>query len=58
MRLSWLRPLPLAIAVVSSMAIDKRDADFYSVRTRMTKDLSGRSGDPKGKYFRESLHLL
>jgi hypothetical protein len=40
--------------VVSALAIEKRDADFYSVRTTNHKDMSGRKGDPKGKYFRES----
>ncbi|KUJ24416.1 uncharacterized protein LY89DRAFT_679567 [Mollisia scopiformis] len=37
------------------MAIEKRDADFLSVRTKQHKDMSGKGGDPKGKYFRESL---
>ena len=32
----------------------KRDADFFEVRTKMTKDMSGRKGDPSDKYFRES----
>ncbi|KAG9699886.1 hypothetical protein KCU95_g1172, partial [Aureobasidium melanogenum] len=32
----------------------KRDADFASVRTRLTKDYSGKAGDPKDKYFHES----
>ncbi|KJR80475.1 mannosylphosphorylation protein [Sporothrix schenckii 1099-18] len=29
------------------------DADFNSVRRRLHKDMSGRGGDPPGKYFRE-----
>jgi hypothetical protein len=53
MRLTWLLSLPTILSVVSAMAIQKRDADFLSVRTKMTKDMSGRRGDPKGKYFRE-----
>ncbi|TLD23484.1 putative mannosylphosphorylation protein [Venturia nashicola] len=32
----------------------KRDADFASVRTRLTKDHSGKGGDPADKYFHES----
>lgn len=54
MRLSWLSSLPALLAVVSALAIEKRDADFFDVRTRMHKDMSGKRGDPKGKYFRES----
>jgi hypothetical protein len=53
MRLSWLVSFPTVLAVASALAIEKRDADFYSVRTKMNKDMSGRKGDPKGKYFRE-----
>lgn len=29
------------------------DADFESVRSKMTKDSSGKRGDPKAKYWRE-----
>lgn len=29
------------------------DADFESVRSRMTKDSSGKRGDPKAKYWRQ-----
>ena len=55
MRLSWLLSLPAAVlSVTSALAIERRDADFYSVRTSMHKDMSGKRGDPKGKYFRES----
>jgi hypothetical protein len=53
MRLSWLFSLPAVLSVVSALAIEKRDADFFSVRTKMHKDMSGRRGDPKDKYFRE-----
>lgn len=38
--------------LVQAAAIDRRDADFLSVRTRILKDMSGRAGDPKDKYFR------
>ncbi|CAK7202573.1 mannosyltransferase [Sporothrix eucalyptigena] len=31
------------------------DADFASVRRRLRKDMSGRAGDPPGKYFHESI---
>ena len=55
MRLSWLLALPAAVlSVTSALAIERRDADFYSVRTTMHKDMSGKRGDPKDKYFRES----
>jgi hypothetical protein len=55
MRLSWLLSLPAAVlSVTSALAIERRDADFFSVRTTMHKDMSGKRGDPKGKYFRES----
>jgi hypothetical protein len=53
MRLTWLLQLPAVLSVVSALAIQKRDADFLSVRTKMHKDMSGKGGDPKTKYFRE-----
>jgi len=55
MRLSWLLSLPAVLSVASALAIEKRDADFFSVRTTMHKDMSGKRGDPKGKYFRKYL---
>ncbi|KAH6669550.1 LicD family-domain-containing protein [Halenospora varia] len=55
MRLSWLLSLPAVLSVASALAIEKRDADFLSVRTKMHKDMSGRGGDPKEKYFHESV---
>lgn len=57
MRLCWLLSLPAAVLSVTSfaLAIERRDADFFSVRTSMHKDMSGRRGDPKGKYFHESI---
>jgi len=56
MRLSWLLSLPTMLTVASALAIEKRDADFLSVRTKMHKDMSGRKGDPKDKYFRKFFH--
>ncbi len=53
MRLRWLLSLPAVLSIVSALAIEKRDADFFSVRTFMHKDMSGKKGDPKQKYFRE-----
>lgn len=38
----------------SAPVINKRDADFESVRTRLSRDHSGKAGDPKDKYFHES----
>jgi hypothetical protein len=40
--------------LVEGGPLRKRDADFESVRTRLTKDHSGKGGDPKQKYFHES----
>ena len=34
--------------------LHRRDADFESVRTRLSRDHSGKAGDPKDKYFHES----
>ncbi|CCD53656.1 hypothetical protein BofuT4_uP137010.1 [Botrytis cinerea T4] len=51
MRISWIITLPGLLSIVSALAIQKRDADFYSVRTKLHKDMSGRRGDPSGKYF-------
>lgn len=56
MRLSWLVVLPTTLSVVSALAIKKRDADFFSVPTTMRHDMSGKAGDPPGKYFRESIY--
>ncbi|KAL1844951.1 hypothetical protein VTK73DRAFT_1449 [Phialemonium thermophilum] len=42
-------------AVGSSMVLQQRDADFLSVRRKQMKDMSGRKGDPKDKYFHESV---
>lgn len=36
----------------------KGDADFESVRVLMTKDSSGKGGDPKDKYWRKSVEQL
>ncbi|TVY14206.1 Protein MNN4 [Lachnellula arida] len=58
MRLSWLLSLPAVLSLASAVAIEKRDADFLSVRTKMHKDMSGRRGDPKDKYFRKSRKLF
>ncbi|TVY39045.1 Protein MNN4 [Lachnellula subtilissima] len=57
MRLSWLLSLPAVLTVASAIAIEKRDADFLSVRTKMHKDMSGRRGDPKDKYF-HFIHIM
>ncbi|KAB8304418.1 hypothetical protein EYC80_003820 [Monilinia laxa] len=55
MRISWIITLPGLWSATSALAIQKRDADFYSVRTKSHKDMSGRRGDPSGKYFHESV---
>jgi hypothetical protein len=46
--------LGLSCLVEAGPLLRKRDADFESVRTRLTKDHSGKGGDPKQKYFHES----
>lgn len=53
MRLSRILSIPAVLSVASAIAIEKRDADFFSVRTKMHKDMSGRRGDPVDKYFRK-----
>lgn len=54
MRLSYLLSLPAVLSsIVSAVAIERRDVEFYNVRTKMHKDMSGRAGDPKAKYFRK-----
>ena len=53
MHLNRLLLLSAVISNTLALAIVKRDADFYNVRTHMHKDMSGRKGDPEGKYFRE-----
>ncbi|KAI9773131.1 MAG: hypothetical protein M1840_008252 [Geoglossum simile] len=47
--LSWL------VGAVDSGPIEKRDADFASVRTHLDKDFTSRSG-PEQKYFHESVY--
>ena len=46
----------LALCFLTTLAVplEKRDADFASVRTHLIKDHSGKKGDPPGKYFHES----
>jgi hypothetical protein len=54
MRLSTACLSLLGIASFAcAVPLEKRDADFLSVRTKQHKDMSGKAGDPKEKYFRE-----
>lgn len=46
--------LASASLITSSIPSVSADADFESVRTRLEKDHSGKSGDPKEKFFHES----
>ncbi|KAI9047758.1 hypothetical protein LZ554_008468 [Drepanopeziza brunnea f. sp. 'monogermtubi'] len=55
MRCSWLLSLPAVLSIASALAVERRDADFLSVRTHMHKDMSGKKGDPSEKYFHESV---
>ncbi|KAI9821152.1 MAG: hypothetical protein M1827_003886 [Pycnora praestabilis] len=41
--------------IANALPFAKRDADFASVRTKLAKDHSGKGGDPKEKYFHESV---
>lgn len=47
------------LAIGNSLpSLRKRDADFESVRTRLSKSKSGRPGDPVDKYFHEAVVRL
>jgi len=48
---------PIPPPPLSSSALETRDADFESVRTRLTRDHSGRKGDSPEKYFHESVYV-
>ena len=52
---SWsLIPLTIsALSLFQQSVLVSGDADFESVRTRLTRDHSGKAGDPPGKYFRK-----
>ncbi|KAG9247668.1 hypothetical protein BJ878DRAFT_414372 [Calycina marina] len=58
MRLNWFVLLPAVATVATALAIQKRDADFFNVRTHMHKDMSGRRGDPQDKYFHSILIMM
>jgi hypothetical protein len=47
--------LALSQCIASPVRLRKRDADFNAVRTRLTRSRSGEPGDPKEKYFHESV---
>ncbi|KAL9615357.1 MAG: hypothetical protein Q9167_000185 [Letrouitia subvulpina] len=51
----WLSLALLLVALGLNGALVRGDADFESVRVRMTKDSSGKGGDPKEKYWRLSI---
>ena len=54
----WLSFAILLVGSLNDRTLVKADADFLSVRTRLKEDHSGKRGDPKAKYFRESGLLL
>ena len=54
-QLAWVWLALLAYILPSALVV--ADADFESVRTTMTKDFSGKKGDPKQKYFRMYFNL-
>ncbi|KAI9814675.1 MAG: hypothetical protein M1832_005674, partial [Thelocarpon impressellum] len=51
---AWLLLLLALSSLVECHALNRRDADFESVRTKLRKDYSGRERDPERKYFHES----
>ncbi|KAI9839759.1 MAG: hypothetical protein M1838_004261 [Thelocarpon superellum] len=51
----WWSLLLAWSCLVVSAPLERRDADFESVRTRLRKTLSGKAGDPQEKYFHESI---
>jgi hypothetical protein len=55
--LALLLSLSLAFSQCGAapVRLRKRDADFNAVRTRLTRSRSGEPGDPKEKYFHESV---
>ncbi|MCJ1304277.1 hypothetical protein MMC08_007089 [Hypocenomyce scalaris] len=56
LRLScWLSLAILLVGSFNDRVLVKADADFLSVRTSLKKDHSGKGGDPKAKYFHESV---
>ncbi len=54
MLLSTVLCLSTLLTTVLSLPLQRRDADFLSVRRKQHKDMSGKGGDPKEKYFRTS----
>jgi hypothetical protein len=52
-RPGWLSSFLILLISAPKCSFVDGDADFESVRVRMTKDFSGRQGDPKAKYWRE-----
>ena len=57
-RPNWLSSLLLLFTLALQCFPVDGDADFESVRVRLTKDWSGRRGDPKHKYWRESEEFI
>ena len=54
LRTCFLSLTTLLSIIQCAPIIKKRDADFESVRKRLSRDHSGKAGDPKDKYFHES----
>ena len=52
---STLTSILASASLFSSIPTVSADADFESVRTRLDRDHSGKAGDPKEKYFHESI---
>ncbi|MCJ1376357.1 hypothetical protein MMC20_007599 [Loxospora ochrophaea] len=53
--LHWLSLAVLAVTLLTGPPTVRADADFESVRTSLDRDHSGKGGDPKQKYFHESV---
>ncbi|KAL8826733.1 MAG: hypothetical protein Q9191_003616 [Dirinaria sp. TL-2023a] len=54
-RLSHCRSLVILLVWALQYLPIRGDADFESVRVLMTQDSSGKGGDPKEKYWHESI---
>lgn len=54
MRLSLLFSLPALLSVSVALPLQQKDAGFHTRPARIHKDMSGKAGDPVGKYFHES----
>lgn len=55
MHLAVLLSMLALLQTCLALSLEKRDADFWQVRRKQNKDMSGKGGDPPEKYFHESI---